>query len=243
MLHPRFTSILNVKSVDEFKSHVVRFVNGLEFETYSAMTVVDCGPSGSQFTTVSNPPPGYRKAFSSVEGGKIDPVMQHCRTRGVPIVWNQATYVAAGVSHKWEQQAEHGYRCGIAYAMHLPAGLHFLLGVNRDQDLPKCAEQVSRMTADLQLFAVHAQEAAVRLMVPPARQDLLCLDQLSVKPTARELECLRWTMEGKTAWEVGRILGISEQTAARHVNNASRKLDCVNKHQAVLKALRLGLIR
>jgi DNA-binding CsgD family transcriptional regulator len=27
-----------------------------------------------------------------------------------------------------------------------------------------------------------------------------------------------------------------------HVNNAMHKLDSVNKHQAVLKALRLGLI-
>jgi len=49
-------------------------------------------------------------------------------------------------------------------------------------------------------------------------------------------------MEGKTAWELGRILGIAEQTAARHINNASQKLACVNKHQAVLKALRLNLI-
>jgi DNA-binding CsgD family transcriptional regulator len=60
--------------------------------------------------------------------------------------------------------------------------------------------------------------------------------------TPRELECLRWTMSGKTAWEVARILGISEQTAARHLSRAIRKLDCVNKHQAVLKALKLGLI-
>jgi DNA-binding CsgD family transcriptional regulator len=49
-------------------------------------------------------------------------------------------------------------------------------------------------------------------------------------------------MEGKTAWEVGQILGISERTAVLHVNNAMHKLDSVNKHQAVLKALRLGLI-
>ena len=50
-------------------------------------------------------------------------------------------------------------------------------------------------------------------------------------------------MEGKTAWELGRILGIAEQTAVRHLYNASHKLGCVNKHQAVLKALRLELIR
>ena len=60
--------------------------------------------------------------------------------------------------------------------------------------------------------------------------------------TPRELEALRWTMEGKTAWEVGAILGISERTAVLHVSNAMHKLGCVNKHQAVLKALRLGLI-
>jgi DNA-binding CsgD family transcriptional regulator len=60
--------------------------------------------------------------------------------------------------------------------------------------------------------------------------------------TPRELEALRWTMAGKTAWELGAILGISERTAVLHVNNAMKKLDCSSKHQAVLKALRLGLI-
>ncbi len=93
------------------------------------------------------------------------------------------------------------------------------------------------MTADLQLFAVHAQGSAMRILLPTTTEE-------SEAPalTPRELECLRWTMEGKTAWELGRILGIAEQTAVRHLFNASTKLECVNKHQAVLKALRLGLI-
>lgn len=59
----------------------------------------------------------------------------------------------------------------------------------------------------------------------------------------REHEVLLWTMEGKTAWEVGRILGVSEQTAVRHLGHAAQKLGCVNKVQAVAKAMRLGLIR
>jgi DNA-binding CsgD family transcriptional regulator len=93
------------------------------------------------------------------------------------------------------------------------------------------------MVADLQLFAVYAQDAAMRILLPPSPQsDLPAL-------TPRELESLRWTMEGKTAWELGSILGISERTAVLHVNNATHKLGCINKHQAVLKALRLGLIR
>ena len=92
------------------------------------------------------------------------------------------------------------------------------------------------MAAELQLFAAHAVDAALGIFVPePKHADLPSLTQ-------RELESLRWTMEGKTAWELGRILGISEQTAARHLNNAMKKLDCVSKHQAVVRALRVGLI-
>lgn len=60
--------------------------------------------------------------------------------------------------------------------------------------------------------------------------------------TTRETECLRWTAEGKTAWEVGRILQISERTANWHLQAASRKLGCTNKIQAVVKAIRIGLL-
>jgi DNA-binding CsgD family transcriptional regulator len=60
--------------------------------------------------------------------------------------------------------------------------------------------------------------------------------------TPRELEVLRWTMDGKTAWETGAVLNISERTTVQHLQNAMKKLQCVSKHQAVLKALRLGLI-
>ena len=42
----------------------------------------------------------------------------------------------------------------------------------------------------------------------------------------------------------GQILeeGITERTAVFHVNSAAHKLDCASKHQAVIKAMRLGLI-
>jgi len=118
----------------------------------------------------------------------------------------------------------------------MPNGLHFTVGVVRDQPLPRCSDQISRMTADLQLLVVHAQETAMWMLLPPAREQSLS------RLTPRELECLRWTMEGKTTRELGQILGIAEQTAVRHTHSAARKLDCGSKHQAVLKALRLKLI-
>jgi DNA-binding CsgD family transcriptional regulator len=190
---------------------------------------------GAMFYSIDNAPDAYRQSFD--DEGRLDPVMQHCKRHSTPIIWNQDTYLEGGLIEKWEKQAAFGYRTGVGMALHLPDGKHFMIGVDRDQALPRHPTELTRIVADLQLFAVHAQDAAMRLLVPV--EQAVDVPQL----TARELEALRWTMDGKTAWEVGAILGISERTAVLHVNNAMHKLGCTSKHQAVIKALRLGLIR
>jgi DNA-binding CsgD family transcriptional regulator len=202
----------------------------------AAVTVVEHGVAGTEFISVDNTPPGYSSTFRDTVLMRRDPVMQHCRRQSVPIIWDQQTYTSQGLGELWEQQAQYGYNTGIAMALHLPEGRHFVLGVDRDRPLPADPLELQRVVADLQLFAVHAQEAALRLLLPAPMQP----ERPALTP--RELEALRWTMEGKTAWEVGAILGISERTAVLHVNNAMHKLGCVSKHAAVLKALRLGLI-
>jgi DNA-binding CsgD family transcriptional regulator len=236
MLHQGFTSVLKAGSRDDFRSEVVRFTKALGFNTVSAMAVVDHTVGRSEFVSIDNAPPGYAEAINDVPSMRRDPVMQHCRRHSVPIIWDQATYLSQGLGELWEEQARFGYRTGIAMALHLPEGRHFAMGVERDQPLPTDGVELTRLVADLQLFAVHAQDAALRVLSPAPVQT----DRPSLTP--RELEALRWTMEGKTAWEVGAILGISERTAVLHVTNAMHKLDCASKHQAVLKALRLGLI-
>jgi DNA-binding CsgD family transcriptional regulator len=236
MLPGGYSSVLAARDRDEFREEVVRFAQHLGFDTVAAITVVEHGVAGTDFISVDNTPQAYSDAFRNAMVMRRDPVMQHCRKQSVPIVWDQQTYTGQGMGELWEEQAQFGYSTGIAMALHLPEGKHFILGVDRDQPLPADLVELQRVVADLQLFAVHAQEAAVRLLLPQPLQP--------EKPalTPRELEALHWTMEGKTAWEVGAILGISERTAVLHVNNAMHKLGCASKHAAVLKALRLGLI-
>jgi DNA-binding CsgD family transcriptional regulator len=236
MLPGGYTSVMQARTRDEFRGEVVRFAQNLGFETVSAITVIDQGPGRFEFINVDNTPAEYRDTYSSSTLQRKDPVMQHCKQQSVPIIWDQDTYVTHGAGDLWEEQARFGFCTGIAMALHMPEGRHFLLGVDRDRPLPEDMSELQRIVADLQLFAVHAQDAATRLLVPVALQP----ERPALTP--RELEALRWTMEGKTAWEVGAVLGISERTAVLHVNNAMHKLGCVNKHQAVLKALRLGLI-
>ncbi|MCY1668143.1 helix-turn-helix transcriptional regulator [Rhizobium sp. SL86] len=60
--------------------------------------------------------------------------------------------------------------------------------------------------------------------------------------TARELEVVRWTSQGKTSAEIANILSLSDHTVNTYLNKAIKKLDCVNRTQLVAKAIRLRLI-
>ncbi len=60
--------------------------------------------------------------------------------------------------------------------------------------------------------------------------------------SARELEVVRWTAQGKTSVEIGQILSLSDHTVNAYMTNAIKKLDCVNRTQLVAKAIRLKLI-
>jgi DNA-binding CsgD family transcriptional regulator len=237
MLHGGYASVLEARDPGALRTELIEFAHKLGFGTVSATTVIDHFLGEPEFITVDNTPKEYRRLFEDSGQARNDPVMQHCKRFSVPIIWDQRTYTEAGLGEKWELQAGFGYRTGICLALHLPEGRHFVLGVDREEPLPADPSELTRIVADLQLFAVHAHEAAQRVLMPPAVHK----DMPTLSP--RELEALRWTMEGKTAWEVGSILGISERTAVLHLTNATHKLACVNKHQAVLKALRLGLIR
>lgn len=64
----------------------------------------------------------------------------------------------------------------------------------------------------------------------------------SIPLTSRELEVVRWTAQGKTSVEIGRILSLSDHTVNAYMTNAIKKLDCVNRTQLVAKAIRLKLI-
>lgn len=60
--------------------------------------------------------------------------------------------------------------------------------------------------------------------------------------TKREIEVVRWTAQGKTSSEIAAILSLSDHTVNAYMNNAIKKLECVNRTQLVAKAIRLKLI-
>jgi len=58
-----------------------------------------------------------------------------------------------------------------------------------------------------------------------------------LKITRREAEVLFWVAKGKTDWEIAQILGISERTVNKHLEQIYRKLEVNNRTAATAKAM------
>jgi DNA-binding CsgD family transcriptional regulator len=86
------------------------------------------------------------------------------------------------------------------------------------------------------MFASLLHHAVCRIDLPKL------LPEMIASLTPRESECLKWAADGKTAWEIGRILGVAERTAVFHLNNVIQKLGASNKSQAIVRAVALRLV-
>lgn len=60
--------------------------------------------------------------------------------------------------------------------------------------------------------------------------------------TERERQILQWIAAGKSNWEIGKILLISEFTVKNHVQNVLKKMSATSRAQAATKAVSCGLI-
>ncbi len=60
--------------------------------------------------------------------------------------------------------------------------------------------------------------------------------------TLREVEVLTWVAQGKSAWEIGKILGITKRTVDEHARSAAHKLGAANRTEATVIALNRHII-
>ena len=185
---------------------------------------------------LSEYPPAWIERYLEKGYASIDPVVAHCRRHAAPLLWTP--YGVAGERKNsskrfFHDAADHGLPVGISSPVH---GLGCEWGLLSVAGAEQKTSPITRLhqVACIQLLAAFAHEAGHRFVVAPGNP--------TVRLTARELEVLKWTAEGKTGWEVGRLLNISERTAIFHLANAARKLGAYGRSQAVARAIALHLI-
>ena len=169
--------------------------------------------------------------------GDLDPTFQAAMTRLMPFRWREIgarNDLTSGQRRVLDEAQDHGVTYGATIPIHGPdsglSALNVVCGNERQFD-----DVFQHNYRDLIWVAVNTHEAFLNLAEDVA-------DQGRVRLTDRERDCLLWTARGKTAWEVGQILSISEETVLFHLKNVTRKLGVFSKHHAVVKSIVQGYI-
>jgi LuxR family quorum-sensing system transcriptional regulator CciR len=161
-----------------------------------------------------------------------DPVYATARTQALPFQWSDARFRAAlddDQTRILAEAADAGLGDGFTIPIHAPdaraASCSLVIGPDGVDPL---------RVREAHWFAVYAHETARRLLGGPARRPFL---------SRRERECLCFIAGGKTDYETGVILGISEHTVHNTVRRAMQKYGVATRVQAFVRALKDQEIR
>lgn len=181
--------------------------------------------------------PQWRSIYDSKRFHYIDPTVGHCLASSLPLVWTPKTFRTVGQKQLYEEASGYGIRSGISFPMHGANGEFGVISfVNDVAPGPKFQREALHALAELALIRDYAFVSSLGFVTP---QDA---KQKEVRVTTRELECLKWTMDGKSSWEIAKILHCTESTVNFHMTNIRRKFEVSTRRQAVIKAIRLGVI-
>lgn len=155
-------------------------------------------------------------------------VLELCRTVQ-PFTWDEVYERRRYEQQDWKivDEASHwGMRKGFVVPILLTGGrVHTITmaGMNPRGDLDA--------KAALHLVSIYAHASALNLRRRHAPPTPL---------TKRERQVLQLVSDGKSDWEAGRVLGISQSAVHKHVENVKKRMGVSTRMQAVVAAIRSG---
>lgn len=138
----------------------------------------------------------------------------------------------------WEELDKAGLARAILIPLHLPGGGYSTIAAYwgdaiGDEDW----HSLFAKHRDLVFVAAHEFQDAV------SQHHLFCDESgVEIQLTERERECLELAAEGQTTDEIADFLALTPHTVRFHLGNAFRKLDAVNRAEAVARAMKRGLL-
>ncbi|WP_192179657.1 LuxR family transcriptional regulator [Mesorhizobium amorphae] len=216
-------------SVDEVDFHnaLANAAGAFDIRAFAYLSLVS--DSVTKPRLISNYHSGWTSHYLRHQYEKIDPVIGWARCSGCPFQWGPG-FGHAGISTRQQQlfdeAAEFGICCGLTIPLVDRRGGVAAMTFAADRPDPTFLRIAERYEQALEIMAMCFHIAVRRKFSGD-----LAVDGVSLTP--REYECLEWTAQGKSAWEIGCILGIKERTAVFHLDNAKKKLGVRTKNQAV----------
>lgn len=180
-------------------------------------------------------PTGWFERYTAVNHYRHDPCVRHCFSTIEPFAWNELpSNLLEGPEAKlvMNEAVDFGLAEGLCIPLHDVYGSQAVVTMAGQQiELTPSARRMVHLAS---LYAYGAAERSVRIPTYHKGDGRL---------TERERDVMRWIAEGKTFWEIGKILGIAEATVNDHMRHIRAKLGTRNATHSLAEALRRREIR
>jgi len=236
LLCEAYDAMERARNSDELRAEMDKFARQSGFEHFVYVLAISAPSLKQQHYVINGFPPEWHERYVAREYFKIDPVVHFAQSSSLPALWSDAKFHGSESREFWEEADSLGLRAGMSFAVHAMPGMTGILSLSRDKPLNLPAADMAALIGRSQMFASMLHDAVVRIDLPKL------LPEQSIAMTPRERECLKWSADGKTAWEIGQILSITERTVVFHMNNVIQKLGASNKIQAIVRAVSLKLV-
>jgi len=232
-----FESLLNCGSVEDLHTSTAEIVKKLGFEHFLYAVRVNISLTRPYHFLFSGYPKEWRDHYEASGYASIDPTVQHCAKKVIPIIWDGHVFSAKPAQKLKSEAQDFGLTNGASFAVHGGHGEAAMLSLTTSRNSRQASQDIVATLGSAQLLTCYLHEAVQRIVLS---KDTLPLRKINL--TERERECILWAAEGKTGWEIANILNVSERTVTFHLQNAAQKMGVTSRQHAVSRAVSLGLI-
>jgi LuxR family transcriptional activator of conjugal transfer of Ti plasmids len=188
-------------------------------------------PRSSSPQLISNYPVEWTQHYLRRHYERFDPVILRALGQPEPFNWGVDIKQTGSLKEQidlLDEAARFGIRHGFTVPIHDDSGPIAAVTFAVDERRPSFERCINENARVLQLMAIYFHAHARRK---------LCQERSThgVPLSPREYECLEWAAQGKSAWEIGQILGISRYTVASYIENAKEKLGVRTIVQAAMR--------
>jgi len=217
-------SLANHTKLPDLKSSIDSLVRSLGFDYFSVVAHDFQTFNQDEVFFTHNYPKQWEEHYFAHNYFEIDPA-NSADSGGQPIF----KWATSSSSEVITSASEFGICSGITVPVIEPGSKGFA----------SYASSAKNVDADMEVHAYfvspYIYSAVVKVIKFGAQREEYSL-------TKREIECLKWVCDGKTSWEISKILDISERTVLFHLTNIQKKLNTTNRLQSVAKSIVIGLI-
>ena len=208
------------------------FVRDLGFEQYATIDVHDPRRAPRVEVLRAKSLDAWEEHYQSSGYAPHDAVLRRALTTSDPIFWSDVLHggpLAPEAVRIFGDAREFGLREGFVTPIHnLDGSISTVMLSGGDAD-PLCPDTRTAAHLGCIYYAARVrQERQARALKKPL--------------SPRQIECLKWTRQGKSAGDIADILGISRFTVQEHLGQACARLGVRTKVQALSQAYLMGLL-